>query len=113
MTLDDQLDYLEPIVRVLEKEDHFIVYVDLPLVKKEDVKVFVTNRGMEIEAKMFRSFTFERWGTIQKERSYNSYRRFMSLPSEIDPESVTALFKKGLLIVTLAKTIDKKRIDIL
>ena len=38
------------------------------------------------------------------ERSYGSFKRSVSLPQEVDPDSVEATFKNGVLTVVLPKT---------
>jgi len=104
--------FLEPLVELREGRDEIVVTVDLPFVRKEDVSVYVTERYLEIEAKMSREITFERWSIMRRELSFNSYQRRLRLPAEVKPEEVRARFRGGLLTIHLPKKTARKRIQV-
>lgn len=103
---------LEPLIHVREEDDEIVVSADLPCVKKEDVKVFCTPQSLEIQAKMTRHVKFEKWGTVQREITFNSFKRSINLPAEVIPEEAKASFKSGLLTLRLPKKITKTRVEI-
>lgn len=103
---------LEPLIHVEEGEDEIVVSADLPCVMKEDIQLFCTERSVEIQAKMSRQVKFEKWGTVQREIAFNSFRRSIALPAEVIPEKAKASFRNGLLTMKLPKNITKTRIEI-
>ncbi|MCK4491573.1 MAG: Hsp20/alpha crystallin family protein [Candidatus Altiarchaeales archaeon] len=108
----DMDGYLEPLIHVREEGDKVIVTVDLPGVKKEDVKVFAIEKSMEVEAKMKEECRFERWGAVQRSISFKSFRRIISLPTVVDPKKAKTRFDKGVLEVTLPRKYRKRRIHV-
>jgi len=103
---------LEPLIHIHEEDDEIVVSADLPCVKKEDVKIFCAQRSLEIQATMSRHVKFEKWGTIQREITFNSFKRSIDLPAEVIPEEAKASFKSGILTLQLPKKTTKTRIEI-
>jgi HSP20 family protein len=94
---------LEPLVIVSETEDKVIIEGDLPLVKKKDIRLRLSEDGLEVEASFTKYVQFKRWGTVQRSCEFRSFYKLVPLPSQIDPESVKATFKRGILRVELKK----------
>ena len=88
-----------PELEVFERENHVLVRVDLPGLKKEEVTVTVTGEGLAIEGE--RKFETERtekaW--YRTERTYGRFFRFVPLPEGVKAEEVTATFVNGVLEV--------------
>lgn len=103
---------LEPLIHITEGEEEILISADLPCVRKEDIELYCTENAVEIRAKMSRQVRFERWGTVQREITFNSFRRSIALPAEVIPEEAKASFKGGILEVRLPKKIKKTRIRI-
>jgi HSP20 family protein len=88
-------------VDIEETENAFIVELDLPGVRREDVSIdlrdselFVTGESKERERK----------GTLRRQtRRVGTFEHRIELPGEVDPESVKATLKDGVLRVELAK----------
>jgi HSP20 family protein len=109
---DISASQLEPLAHLTETEDKITVSVDLPLVKKEDIKLNVTGDVLEVDAKMQRCIKFERWGTVQRNCEFKSFRKVLKLPSEVIPEEAKAKFKQGILTVELPKRVRRHKIEI-
>ncbi|MGQ9719922.1 MAG: Hsp20/alpha crystallin family protein [Candidatus Jordarchaeum sp.] len=103
---------LVPLVEVQEYPEEVVVTADLPYVDKENIDVNATETSLDIDAKMRTAIRFERWGTIQREISFNCYHKSIKLPSRVDPEKAKAEFKGGILRITLPKTVSKQKIEI-
>lgn len=99
----DTRGQLEPLAYVTETEDKVTVSVDLPGVRKEDIRLNVTKEALEIDATMARCMKFEHWGTVQRQCEFTSFHKVMKLPSEVVPEEAKARFKHGVLVVDLPK----------
>lgn len=106
---------LVPAVDVSENENEFIVRVEIPGVRKEDVNVTVENGVLTLIAEN-RSETEEKEGerVIRQERRYGKYMRSLRLGTDIDESRVKAIHKDGVLQVTLpkAEVVKPKRIDV-
>lgn len=99
---------LRPLTSVSETEDKVTVEVDLPLVKKKDIRLRLVEEGLEIEASLSRCVKFDRWGTVQRSCEFRSFYTIVSLPSLVVTEGVKAAFNKGILRVELRK---RKEVD--
>jgi HSP20 family protein len=98
-----QLECLEPLAYMQETDERVIVTVDLPYVRKEDIKLDVTPNELTIEAKMQKHVVYDRWGTVQRQCRFKTFHKTLRLPVEVVPELVKAKFKEGYLTIELPK----------
>ena len=94
---------IRPLAQVRETDDKIVVTVDLPYVKKENIQLNITEDTIEVSAAMDRCVKFDRWGTVQRDCEFRSFRTAMALPSEVVPEGATARFKSGVLEIEMPK----------
>jgi HSP20 family protein len=101
-----------PEIDVFERDNRLVTKVDLPGLKKEDVKVEVTDGHLAISGER-RSETEEKTDNVYRcERSYGSFYRAVPLPEGAKLEDVKATFADGVLEVSVplpAKTEAKPR----
>ena len=92
-----------PRVDITEDEKEFLIKVELPEVKRDDLKVTVENGVLTItgERKFEKEEKTKKYHRV--ERSYGSFLRSFSLPEETVGDKVNAGFKDGILCVHLAK----------
>lgn len=80
-----------------------VVKVDLPDMKREDIKVTFENGVLSIEGQ--RQFGQkqgnQRFWRI--ERGHGAFRRSFNLPETVDPAKVEAAFQDGVLTITLPR----------
>jgi HSP20 family protein len=90
-----------PELEVFERENHLLVRVDLPGLKKEEVTVTVTGEGLAIEGerKLETEKTEKAW--YRTERTYGRFFRLVPLPEGVKAEEVTATFVNGVLEVKI------------
>ncbi len=98
-----------PAFDVSETDDHIIVKADLPGVEPKDLEISIvgsvlTVRGEKKQEKEEKGESFHRI-----ERSYGSFSRSISLPGDVDPDTVDAVYKDGVLKLTIPKTERSKR----
>jgi HSP20 family protein len=101
-------DRFAPPVDVAETDDAIEVMVELPGMKPEDVKVEMKEGRLYIsgerkEEKEEKGKTFHRL-----ERRVGEFHRVLPLPANVDEGKVQAMFDKGVLRVTVAKTEEAK-----
>lgn len=93
----------EPFVDIFDSGDEFVITAELPGVRKEDIKVRVTDDTVYIEAQVRRKKELEREGAIKIERYYSGYRRVIRLPEEVIPEKTKAKYNNGVLEIRIPK----------
>lgn len=93
----------KPVMDVIEDEENIIVKTDLPGVKKEDIKIDITEDTLEITANFEEETEVEDVNYLRRERRYGEARRLMKLPAKILMNDSTAKFENGVLTVTLPK----------
>jgi len=93
-----------PLVDVAEDDKEYVISAELPDVNKEDVKVTLENGMLTItgERKFEKEEKNKKYHRI--ERSYGSFARSFTLPTDGDAGKVDAQFKDGMLRVRVAKS---------
>ncbi|MEY2408111.1 MAG: hypothetical protein QOF48_781 [Verrucomicrobiota bacterium] len=93
-----------PLVDITEDDQAYLIKVELPEVKKDEVKVTVENGVLNIsgERKFDKDEHNKRYHRV--ERSYGSFTRSFAVPDDADDGKVAAEFKDGMLTVRLAKS---------
>lgn len=94
-----------PPVDLIENDTAFIATVDLPGLTKKDVEVALEDNVLTLSGE--RNFeNKEGNGTKFRrvERSYGSFRRAFTLPPGVDTSKVDAIFKDGVLTLTMPKS---------
>lgn len=109
--LSDDLEQkiLSPLSYIKEHGSKWILEFDLPLVDKKDINVFVdSDQTIIVEAKLRESYCDEH----QKRYQYEYFKKSISLPKNVDADSISAKFVDGRLIITIPKTSQGKKIRI-
>jgi HSP20 family protein len=101
-----------PEIDVFERDNRLVTKVDLPGLRKEDVKVEATDGHLTISGER-KSETEEKKDNVYRcERSYGSFYRAVPLPEGAKLEDVKATFTDGVLEVSVplpAKATVKRR----
>ena len=97
-----------PSIEVVEKEDKFLIKVELPGVKEEDINISLAGNTLTIEGEKETESEVEKKGYYYTESSYGSFSRSMTIPSTIDASKIEANCDKGVLEITLPKTPEVK-----
>ncbi len=94
-----------PTVNTREDENAYIVEVDLPGVKKEDIKVNIDPEKRTLTISGERKFKQEvkKEDYYKIESSYGKFMRTFSLPENVDVEHIDAKTEEGVLEITLPK----------
>jgi HSP20 family protein len=94
-------DGWNPQVDVFQKENRLVTKIDLPGLKKEDVKVEVTDGHLAISGERRREQEEKEKEFYRCEREYGSFYRVVPLPESIKLEDVNATFTDGVLEVSV------------
>ncbi|HEX8812039.1 MAG TPA: Hsp20/alpha crystallin family protein, partial [Terracidiphilus sp.] len=82
--------------------------VELPGIDPKDVEVRVENQTLVISGECKAEKDLKEGNYHRVERSYGTFSRSFTLPGTVSTENVTAEYKDGLLILTLAKREEAK-----
>jgi HSP20 family protein len=78
-----------------------VTKIDLPGIKKEDVKVEVTDGHLAISGERKSETEEKQEGVYRRERQYGSFHRVVPLPEGAKLEDVKATFADGVLEVSV------------
>lgn len=93
-----------PACDIEETQDAYEIDFDLPGVRKEDIKIELSERQLQVSGE--RKSEREQKGKNRRlwERSYGTFSRSFILPSGIDPDRVQADFESGELRIRIPKS---------
>jgi HSP20 family protein len=94
---------ISPNLDVSETDNALEVTVDLPGVDEKGVDVTLSDKVLTIKGEHKHERDEKKQGYHLVERSYGSFARSISVPFEVDTDTVKASFSKGVLKVTLPK----------
>jgi HSP20 family protein len=98
-----------PAVEVSEREGNYIVCAELPGIKKDDVKIEVTDEALVIEGERKQEHEETKGGMRRSERSYGRFYRMIPLPDGANTEQAKASFQDGVLEVKIPIEQQKSR----
>ncbi len=92
-----------PSVDITDDKDHVRIDVELPGMKKEDIKVTVEDSVLTVSGERKTKSEEKDKNYIRTERSYGTFARSFTLSDDINTENIKADYKDGILSVSLAK----------
>ncbi|HBZ69465.1 MAG TPA: hypothetical protein DEP35_06935 [Deltaproteobacteria bacterium] len=100
---------LVPALDLHEADNEYVVTVELPGVRKEDVSVEMTDGVLTVRGEK-KSEREEKKGerTRWVERSYGSFSRSFTLPANATPDRIDASYKDGILTLRIGKREETK-----
>lgn len=103
-----------PAIDVSEKDKEFVVYAELPGLKKDDIHLRYSNGALTIEGEREREKEEKDKKFHRVERAYGKFSRTFEVPAVIQSDKITANFKDGVLEIHLPKVEEEtpKRIEI-
>lgn len=93
-----------PQVDIEETDDFYLFSVDLPGVKREDVKVDVSDGVLRISGQRNFERKVEDKQFYRFERQHGSFDRSFRLPTKVDESKIQAQFEDGVLEVMVPKS---------
>jgi HSP20 family protein len=99
-------DTFLPRFDVKETKEGYLIQADLPGVKEDDLEVSVAGNVLNVSGSREEEQKQEDERYFTMERSYGQFTRAFTLPEGIDPESIRADLKDGVLVIGLKKKPD-------
>ncbi|MFH1701125.1 MAG: Hsp20/alpha crystallin family protein [Candidatus Zixiibacteriota bacterium] len=97
-----------PAVDIQEADNDVKFMFELPGMEKGDIKVWVEDGVLSVSGERNVRSENKDNGYVRAEIRSGKFNRSFSLPKTVNPESISADYKNGILIVTAAKAEEKK-----
>jgi HSP20 family protein len=92
-----------PRVNVYEDETAYYAEIEIPGVKKEDIKITLHNNVLTVAGEKKPSAAEKDKKYYRNERHYGSFSRSFSFAEKVNPDSTEAKFEDGVLTVKVEK----------
>jgi len=111
---EDAFGAWAPPVDIFEKDGSLVIRAELPGVEKKDIDVRIENGVLTLHGERKRETTIDEENAYRMERVYGTFTRSFSLPTTVDPSKINAVFKDGILELSVPKleSAKPKRIEI-
>ena len=101
-----------PAIDVAEEENEILVRAEMPGCKTDDIDISVHGNVLTISGEKKLAEEKKEKGYFHVESSYGSFRRELTLPTDVNPTKVDAIYKDGVLSITLPKAEQAKTIKV-
>jgi HSP20 family protein len=101
-----------PAIDISEDENTVTVKAEVPGCKAEDIDISVQGNTLTISGEKKQEKEEKEEGYYYAERSYGSFRRDLTLGSEVDASKIDASCKNGVLTVKLPKSERAKAVKV-
>jgi HSP20 family protein len=91
-------------VDVLDTGDDILIRADMPGVKAEKLKITLSGNTLTLRGEVEAEAELEDATYLHRERRVSGYTRSIPLPAAIDASEAQAVFRDGVLSLTLPKT---------
>lgn len=98
-----------PLIDVIEQDESIMVRAALPGVDKDNLEVSTTQFTLTIRGTTHKESKEEQGEYYRREISSGTFLRTVTLPAAIDEANIKAVFKNGMLEVTLPKLESARR----
>jgi HSP20 family protein len=101
-----------PAIDIAEEEDAIVVRAEVPGCKAEDVDISIYGNTLTISGEKKMSEEKKEKGYYHMESSYGSFRRELTLPTDVDQDKIDAACKDGVLSIKLPKAEKTKAVKV-
>lgn len=92
-----------PAVELVEKDGGYRMTVELPGIDEKDIDIELAEGVLTISGEKRGESEVKESGYLISERSYGSFRRQVTLPADVDPDSLDAKVRGGVLRLDMKK----------
>ena len=98
-----------PAVDITESEKAYELTAELPGMDEKNIEVKVANGNLIIKGEKQEEKEEKKKDYYMRERNFGSFERRFEVPEGVDVEKIEASFKKGVLTVTLPKSVEAQK----
>lgn len=93
-----------PATDIIETDTEYRLSIDLPGMKKEDIKIEVLDHSLVVSGERVNEAKEVKEKFQRYEKSYGSFKRTFSLPKSVQADNIQAQHHLGVLVITLPKS---------
>jgi HSP20 family protein len=97
-----------PAVDIYETADTIVMKAELPGVAREDIQIQINENTLTLQGERRFAKDVQEENYLRLERAYGGFHRSFTLPATVQQDKIRALFKDGVLELTLPKAEDAK-----
>ncbi|MBI5327449.1 MAG: Hsp20/alpha crystallin family protein [Deltaproteobacteria bacterium] len=97
-----------PVVDMFSTHDSIIIEIELPGVRQDEVDISILRSTLTIRGLKYECFDEKKVNFVCMERSFGRLFRVIDIPYPVDTSVIKAVFRDGLLTITLSR-IEEKR----
>ena len=105
---DFGLTQWNPAVDIYDNEESIVIKAELPGVEKKDIAIDLKDNVLSLRGERTYENEVKEDNYYRKERAYGKFSRAFTLPAGMNPETIKADYKDGVLTVTIPKPEEKK-----
>ena len=93
-----------PKIEISNQDKNYVIRAEVPGMNEKDIQVNLKDNSLIIEGERKSEFKEEKEGRYTSEFSYGSFYREIPLTDDVNPETIKASYRDGILTVNLDKT---------
>lgn len=97
-----------PRTRITEDRDNFYIFMEMPGISKDDVKITLENDTLTVSGVKKQQQKSEDANLIMNEIFYGEFCRSFNVSKDVKTDAIEADFKDGVLTITLPKVEEAK-----
>ena len=97
-----------PPVNIYNNGDDIIAQFTVPGMAKKDISITFENGTLIVKGERDTNISDDKYTLVREERSYGSFSRAIEIPIQINPNSIKASLKNGILSISMTKAEEAK-----
>jgi HSP20 family protein len=97
-----------PVLDLYDEKDRFLVTVELPGMKKEDINLAFQDGTLTVSGERKHEREGKEGETFRSERYFGKFQRSITLPAAVNAGKISANYKDGVLHIDLPKAEEAK-----
>jgi HSP20 family protein len=97
-----------PLADIVERDKEYLIKIDLPEVRKEDVKALVEGNVLTIKGERKVEKVEKGEKLHRTERYYGMFERSFTMPDDVDVKGIRAESRDGVLVIHLPRVAVEK-----
>jgi HSP20 family protein len=97
-----------PTVDIYDSDENIVITAELPGIEKKDIVIDVKDGVLTLKGERSSDNEIKEEKYYCRERTFGKFERVFRLPSDVDPEKISADYKDGILKIDIPKPEGKK-----
>ena len=97
-----------PTVDIYDSDENIVITAELPGIEKKDIVIDVKDGVLTLKGERSSDNEIKEEKYYCRERTFGKFERVFRLPSDVDPEKISADYKDGILKIGIPKPEGKK-----